>query len=150
MHQGLHWEKVLWAAGHRVTRQRALILDAVCAGEGHTPLSEIYVRVHHLDHSIDRSTVYRALHLFIGLGLVLVANTGNGETCYEIKKPQSHHHLICRQCGKEQEIGDPVLGAMFAEVSRQYGFRISTDHLVLFGLCADCLEVEGSPKSILR
>lgn len=30
---------------------------------------------------------------------------------------------------------------MFAEVWQQYGFRIATDHLVLFGFCADCLKV---------
>lgn len=139
-HQGLHWEHVLWAAGHRVTRQRAQVLDAVCAGEGHTSLAEVYGRVRRLDRTIDRSTVYRALHLFCELGLVLAADTGNGETCYEIRKPEPHHHLVCRQCGREQEIGDPVLGAMFAEVSRRYGFRIETDHLVLFGRCARCLE----------
>lgn len=84
-HQGLHWEQVLWAAGHRVTQQRALILDAVCAGEGHASLTEVYGRVHRRDRSVDCSTVYRALHLFVELGLVLVADTGDGEICYEIR-----------------------------------------------------------------
>ena len=29
----------------------------------------------------------------------------NGETVYEIPKPRKHHHLICRVCGGEREIG---------------------------------------------
>jgi Fur family ferric uptake transcriptional regulator len=137
-HDLLHWENVLWNAGHRVTRQRALILDAVCAGDGHTPFGEIHTRVRKADRSIDRSTVYRALHLFVELGLVVPADTGGVESYYEVAKPQPHHHLICRQCGSEQEIGDAALQAMFSEVSLRYGFQVATDHLVLFGYCAAC------------
>jgi hypothetical protein len=88
------WERRLWAAGHRATRQRALILDAVCAGGGHTTLGEVYARVRRADRTVDRSTVYRALHLFVELGIVLAADTGAGETVYEVAKPQPHHHLV--------------------------------------------------------
>lgn len=137
-HQAMGWEQRLGAAGHRVTRQRALILDAVCAGDGHTPLGDIYARVQQADRSIDRSAVYRALHLFVELGIVLAADTGGGETVYEIAKPHLHHHLVCRVCGREEEIGEGALGAMFDQVRQDHGFRVATDHLVLFGWCADC------------
>jgi Fur family ferric uptake transcriptional regulator len=138
-HDRLQWEEVLWAAGHRVTRQRSLILDAVCAGGGHTTLGEVYARVRRRDRSIDRSTIYRALHLFVQVGLVVAADTGKSETFYEIVKPQPHHHLVCRQCDAEQEIGDAALCALAEQVLREYRFRIATDHLVIFGLCERCL-----------
>jgi len=134
----MNWEQTLWAAGHRVTRQRALILDAVCAGDGHTPLGDIYARVQRADCSIDRSTVYRALHLFVELGIVLAADTGGGETVYEIAKPRPHHHLVCRACGREREIGESTLATMFDQIETEHGFRVATDHLVLFGTCAEC------------
>lgn len=137
-HDRLRWENILWDAGYRVTRQRALILDAVCAGEGHTTLGEVYARVRRADRSIDRSTVYRALHLFGELGVVLAADTGKGETFYEVARPQPHHHLVCRACGAEQEIGDAALRALAEEVAARHGFAVATDHLVLFGLCAAC------------
>ena len=137
-HDRLHWEQKLWAAGHRVTRQRALILEAVCAGDGHTPLSEIYLRVQKADRSIDRSTVYRALRLFVDLGLVVAADTGSDETYYEVAKLEAHHHLVCRRCGQEQEIGAAALQAMFHEMFQRHGFQVETDHLVLFGFCAEC------------
>jgi len=142
-HQELRWEAVLWAAGHRVTRQRALILDAVCAGQGHTSLGDVYARVRRADRSIDRSTVYRALHLFVDLGLVLTADTGGGETYYEIKKPHPHHHLVCRRCGDEQEIGAAAMRAVTDHVSREHGFQVATDHLVLFGRCRACRDADG-------
>jgi Fur family transcriptional regulator, ferric uptake regulator len=144
-HNGLHWEQVLWAAGHRVTPQRALILDVVCSADGHTTLGEIYARVRRADNMIDRSTVYRALHLFVHLGIVLAADTGDGETYYEIRKPQPHHHLVCRQCGREQEIGGPAVQTMFDEIARRHGFQVTTEHLVLFGICAICRQEEPRP-----
>ena len=137
-HHSIEYEAILHAAGHRVTPQRILILDTICDAGGHTSLGEIYASVHQVDPTIDRSTLYRTLKLFIDLGLVLSANTGTGETTYEIAKPHPHHHLICRRCGREQEIEHTVMQRMFDQVFQEYGFQPATDHLVLFGLCADC------------
>jgi len=137
-HYKLNYEDVIRAAGHRVTNQRVLILDAVCEGTGHSTVGQIYARTRARDRSIDRSTIYRTLKLFVELGLVLSADTGSGELVYEIAKPHHHHHLVCRQCGKEQEVGQEVMQSMFEQVEREYQFRVDTDHLVLFGLCSTC------------
>lgn len=137
-HNQTDWQEMLWAAGHRVTRQRAVILDAVCAGGGHTTLGDVYARARRADRALDRSTVYRALDLFVTLGIVVTADTGTGETTYEIARPQPHHHLVCRRCGQEREIDDAALRAMAAEIDARHGFAVNTDHLVLFGTCAAC------------
>ncbi|CAN5331291.1 transcriptional repressor [soil metagenome] len=137
-HNQIPWESILWKAGHRVTRQRALILDAVCSGGGHTPLSDICGRVRKLDATIDRSTLYRTLRLFVELGIVVAADTGGAETEYEIAKVAPHHHLVCRGCGSEQEISAHALEAMVREVRSHHQFQIETDHLVLFGYCDAC------------
>lgn len=137
-HQQLHWEAMLQRAGYRATRQRGLILDAVCAGRGHTSLGEIYARAQRHDRSLDRSTVYRALKIFVETDLVVAADTGDGETCYEIKRSEPHHHLVCRLCGWQQEIDASLLEDMVARVSDKHGFEVVTDHLVLFGFCEQC------------
>lgn len=139
-HQQLNWEEVLRRAGYRATHQRGLILDAVCAGGGHTSLGEVYARVRRWDPALDRSTVYRALKVFIETDLIIAADTGDGETYYEIKRSEQHHHLVCRSCGREQEIDGSVLLTMYAQVDEQLGFEVVTDHLVLFGYCAHCRE----------
>jgi len=134
----MDYEGIMHRAGYRVTPQRVMILDAVCEGGGHTTLKQIYGRLHRMDATIDRSSVYRTLKLFVALRLVVSAETSTGETLYEIAKPKPHHHLICRICGKEQEIGQEAMAGMFALVERQFAFTIATDHLVLYGICADC------------
>ncbi|MGI8687890.1 MAG: Fur family transcriptional regulator [Thermomicrobiales bacterium] len=137
-HETMDYEGIMHRAGYRVTPQRVMILDAVCAGGGHTTLKQVYSRLQKMDDTIDRSSVYRALKLFVALRLVVSAETPTGETVYEIPKPKPHHHLICRTCGKEQEIGQEAMAGMFALVEQRYGFTVATDHLVLYGACADC------------
>lgn len=144
-HDTLHWEQTLRRAGHRVTRQRGIILDAVCAGAGHTSLGEIYARAHRKDPSLDRSTIYRALKLFVEVGLAVAAEPGDGETYYEIKRPEQHHHLVCRNCGGDQEIDDAVFHDLVDRVAEGYGFHVATDHVVLFGVCASCREAASLP-----
>ena len=137
-HQQWNWESVLRRAGYRATRQRELILDAVCAGGGHTTLGEVYARAHRRDPALDRSTVYRALKVFVETELVVAADTGDGETCYEIKHAAPHHHLVCRACGWEGEFDDTLLQVTFDRVRDAHGFAVDTDHLVLFGYCERC------------
>ncbi len=76
-----------------------------------------------MDPTIDRSSLYRTLKLFVELGLVVSAETANGETIYEIPKPHRHHHLICRQCGTEQEIDEDVLAEALRECASAPGSR---------------------------
>jgi Fur family ferric uptake transcriptional regulator len=137
-HYQTSYEDILRAAGHRVTRQRVLILDAVCEAGGHSSLGEIYARVRLQDPSIDRSTLYRTLKLYVDLGLVVSAEPGDGETYYEIAKVHPHHHLICRFCGQEQEIEHEVVQTMFDQLNEVYGFHADSDHLVIRGICREC------------
>jgi len=139
-HHTTAYEDILRAAGHRVTRQRILILDAVCDGGKHTTLGEVYARLHTFDSSIDRSTVYRTLKLFVELGLVVSAQTGDGETYYEIAPAKPHHHLVCRRCGRETEVSGDILERTVEDVRARHGFQIDAAHLVFSGICAACLD----------
>ena len=137
-HHLLHWEHVLRRAGHRITRQRAVILDAVCAGGGHKAIDEILAAVGRQDPTVDRSTVYRTLRLFVHLGLVIEAQIPGEETRYEIKQLQPHHHLVCQQCGAEREVENDALQAMITEIYQRHRFRVTNDHLLLYGVCGVC------------
>jgi Fur family ferric uptake transcriptional regulator len=137
-HHQRDYEAIIRAAGHRVTPQRVHILDAVCAAGQHTTLGLVYARLRAAGVRIDRSTLYRTLRLFTELGLVVAAQPGDGETYYEIAGPQPHHHLVCRQCGREWEIDAAVLQPVIEQVAREHGFRVQSDHLVLAGTCAAC------------
>jgi len=138
MHQHLEYEEILRQAGCRVTRQRVLILDAVCEGHGHTSLADVYARARSYDSSINRSTVYRTLALFVRLNLVYAGVLPEGKTVYEIRTPEPHHHLVCTACGASSEIDPGVMNRFFADLARAHQFTIEARHLVISGVCSSC------------
>ena len=143
-HERIDYAAIIREKGFRVTPQRVAILDAICAGGGHTTIGEIYARVRATEPTIDRSTLYRALELFVSLGVVVSADVGRGETVYEIAQHRPHHHLVCEVCGAEEELDHKTIKLMFDVIEHKQGFTIDMDHLVLFGRCAQCRQ-EGSP-----
>jgi Fur family transcriptional regulator, ferric uptake regulator len=146
-HEQLHWEYVLNRAGHRVTRQRQVVIDAVCAGQGHTTFDDIYARVRRADRAVDRSTVYRALRLFVAVGLVVEAHTPGSETMYEVRRSAPHHHLVCQRCGAEWEISADLLQPLDDAVWSAHRFHVGTEHLVLTGCCEACARAgTGKPR----
>ena len=137
-HTTLNWEQTLARAGLRVTRQRELVLDAVCAGAGHTPIGDIYARAKARDSSLNISTVYRALRVFTDLGIVLTVPSGDGEQLFEIRHETPHHHLVCKTCGAELPMSAEVVKSLIDQVETKHGFAIDLDHLILWGRCRNC------------
>ncbi len=141
-HQKLNYLDILHKYGYRVTRQRLVILDAICAGDGHTTFNEIYARIREVDRTLDRSTLYRTLELFIAIGIIVSAERDYGEKVYEIIKHDPHHHLICRRCGFEQDISHEIMKGLFETLELTHQFSVDMDHLVVYGLCPKCIEEE--------
>lgn len=141
-HRSRNFAARIRAQGFRLTPQRQIILDAVCAGGGHTTLDEIFERVQQTAPAVNRSTLYRTLEFLRELDLVVAADIG-GQTVFEIAHEQPHHHLVCCGCGAEIEIDQTLLAPAFAEIEQAHGFSVSSDHLVIVGLCAGCREAGG-------
>ncbi|WP_322805400.1 Fur family transcriptional regulator [Thermanaerothrix sp.] len=117
-----------------------LAILEVLAGEGDSHLSalEIYERLKARLPAIAPSTVYRALERLTQQGLVSVSDMGQGVTLYERVGQALHHHLVCTACGRIFTIDHAQVGPFFAAIEAAHDFRIQTNHLILFGLCADC------------
>jgi Fur family transcriptional regulator, ferric uptake regulator len=62
---------------------------------------------------------------------------GSGHLVYEITE-HDHHHLICRKCGAEVQIGHAPLGPVFEELESSSGYRFIDSHVTFFGLCPEC------------
>ena len=136
-HHELNYDERIREQGYRLTPQRQMIMDALCAIGGHATASEVYDQVYELTPAIDRATVYRTLHFFCDLRLV-VATKMNGDTCYEIVGKTPHHHLLCRICGREQELSDYHLHDLVEHLQCEHGFTAEIDHLVIAGVCDQC------------
>ncbi|MHA7239816.1 Fur family transcriptional regulator [Arthrobacter sp. TMS1-12-1] len=102
------------------------------AQELHAALSE------HGESSV-LSTVYRALQQFVDSGDVHVFHAADGETLYRrCDRPDHHGHLICRRCGKTEELGADTVDDWRAAVSRTLGFNQISHVTEIVGTCTDC------------
>lgn len=137
-HTKLDYLNTLHQAGYRNTAQRQTVLDAVCNAGPHSPIGPIIQEARQLDPQLDQSTVYRALSLFVELGLVLSAMDENGERIYEIAREEPHHHLVCRKCGRTATIAPEISELFFNELAAAHDYRVDMDHLIVYGECASC------------
>jgi Fur family ferric uptake transcriptional regulator len=138
-HHQIRYKEQIREQGYRLTPQRQIIMDALCGINDHATVNEVYERVQAQMPSIDRATVYRTLHFFRELCLV-VATEMDGEMRYEVAGTTPHHHLICRICGAEQELSDKHLRDLVEHLQQEHGFTAEINHLVIPGVCQKCAE----------
>jgi hypothetical protein len=51
---------------------------------------------------------------------------------------EHHHHLVCSNCGRSEDVADGELARLVDEIGRRHGYRIETHRLELFGICPLC------------
>jgi len=138
-HDQLNYIERVREQGGRMTPQRQIILDAVCAIGRHTTACAIYDRVHTTTPAINRATVYRTLAFFCDLQIIVSAEI-DGQTVYEIADPTPHHHLVCRKCGYVTTLADHHLNQFIQHLVEEHRFQPEINHLTISGLCAACQE----------
>jgi Fur family transcriptional regulator, ferric uptake regulator len=128
---------------HRATAQGAAVREALTEEGGFRSAQEVYARLRAAGNSVGLSTVYRHLQAFADQGLADVIHTPDGETTYRFcgdsaQRAHHHHHLVCRGCGRAEEIEGRGIERWAANVGEKYGFT-DVDHTVeVFGVCAAC------------
>ena len=126
----------------RATRQGAAVRDALQHAGGFRSAQDVYAVLRAEGGSVGLSTVYRHLQSLVDGGVVDVIHTPEGEATYrycgDAADRNHHHHLVCRQCGRTEEIEGRAVERWAGEVADQHGYT-DVDHTVeLFGRCADC------------
>lgn len=124
-------------AGHRVTPQRLVILQALEQGS-HLSAGGIFARVETRMPAVTRSTVYCTLESFRDAGFVSETDLGHGVRKFELQGEARHHHLVCHGCGAILDLDDAVVQPLRDTIAAHYGFAAGIEHLALFGHCAAC------------
>jgi len=125
--------------GFRVTPQRRVILHILQDTHAHLTPAEIYEKARIQLPGLTETTVYRTLEFLTKIGLAQEAFNGTSKAAYEICA-YTHHHLICRKCGKEVEVPHVKVDALCKDLESETGFQLMQNHLSFFGICPDCQE----------
>jgi len=130
--------EVLREKGYRLTPQRMMVLKAIEKSDNHISAEEIHSYAHTKYPYINISTVYRTLELLKALHLVSETDLGGGRFLYHPTGKAHHHHLVCRKCGKVQDIDVSVFEHLRDELRVKYGFDAELEHMAVFGTCDRC------------
>ena len=129
---------------HRNTRQSGAVKNALVEAGGFRSAQDVYATLRAQGEPVGLSTIYRHLQSFADNGVVDVIHTPEGESTYRYCGSASragdahHHHLVCRKCGRAEEIEGRAIERWATDMAAKYGYT-DVDHTVeVFGLCADC------------
>ena len=94
---------------HRKTPERYAILEHIFSYDGHFN-ADILFNIMQKDYRVSLATVYNTLELLQECKLIIKHQLGGQFAQYEKAfGNNTHHHLICTNCGKVREFSDKEL-----------------------------------------
>ena len=125
------------ARGRKVTAQRQCIFRALQGDVTHPTAETVHARAVAEMETISLKTVYQTLNDLADLGAISVLDVGTGSTRFDPNVEISHHHLVCRSCGKVRDLAADFPGLTVSRRAAQ-GFAVDSAEVVFRGLCGDC------------
>jgi len=127
------------ASVHRMTRQRAAVLQALEASDDFLSAQQWHERLRGDGSSIGLATVYRTLQSLAEAGDVDSVRNTDGEALYRrCEGNRHHHHLRCRECGAAVEIEGPGVEEWADGIGAKFGYSRVEHTIELTGLCRKC------------
>lgn len=125
--------------GVRNTRQREAVVKVLQDVDKFISARFIHEELEERGDKVGLTTVYRTLQSLNDVGAVDVLHNADGETLYRhCLTEEHHHHLVCTNCGRSEEIeGGPV--EKWAQlVAQHFGYELVGHDAEVYGICAAC------------
>jgi Fur family ferric uptake transcriptional regulator len=130
-------ERVLRAAGLRVTRPRLAVLDAVHA-QPHLDTEALIQAARARLGLVSHQAVYDVLSVLTAKGLVRRIQPQGSVARYEARVGDNHHHLVCRSCGRITDVDCATGEAPCLTPPDSEGFVVDEAELIYWGRCGAC------------
>lgn len=127
--------------GHRVTpKVRAVVKLFLKCGRLLDPF-EVQAQLQKEFKGIGLPTIYRILDGLARCGILFTAASEDRQLryfiCHDIEAGH-HHHFICRNCGRVEEVNLCLMEEVSKYVQRRLKAKVESHFLQIEGLCAKC------------
>ncbi len=120
-----------------VTAQRLAVLRAV-ANHPHATADDLAEQVRQEIGAISRQSVYNVLNVLTDKGIIRRIQPAHSPARYEDRVGDNHHHLVCRTCGRTEDVCCAVGAAPCLHAHDQHGFQIDEAEVIYWGTCPAC------------
>ncbi|MDQ1215365.1 MULTISPECIES: Fur family transcriptional regulator [Microbacterium] len=125
------------AFGLRVTESRSAVYAALHA-RPHASADEVYAAVAERMPQTSRQSVYNALNDFADAGLARRIEPAGRSMLFELRVGDNHHHLVCTECGRVEDVDCAVGHTPCLHPSDDHGFEVASAEVTYWGRCAAC------------
>ena len=123
--------------GLSVTAQRLAVLRAVTAVP-HATADAVADAVRADIGAISRKSVYDALGVLTAKGIVRRIEPAGSPARYECRVGDNHHHLVCRSCGRLDDVDCAIGQAPCLVPADDLSFLVDEAEVIYWGTCPSC------------
>jgi Fur family ferric uptake transcriptional regulator len=128
----------LKSGGLKITSARLVLLDIFKHAKKPLSVKDLLKSFGGVD--VDTVTLYRNVESLENLGLLKKIFINNKESFFELTSAEHHHHLICKICGRIEDIAGCKIQIKEKDLLKSSSFGKIVDHsLEFFGICNSCL-----------
>lgn len=131
----------LKGAGLRVTAPRLATL-AVVEETQHQDAETIASAVRSRLGSVSTQAVYDVLKALTDTGIIRRVSPDGRGARFEIMRHDNHHHMLCRQCGRLEDVPCAVGHVPCLTPPGQLALRIESAEVLYRGLCTACTALD--------
>jgi len=124
--------------GNRMTPQRIAIISAFVENDGHPTAEQVYAEIRKAFPTTSLATVYKTITLLKEVGEILELEFGDDPSRFDVRKPHSHPHMICTNCGRIMDSEIEEFDHLVDRIAGQAGFSVHSHRFDIFGLCSHC------------
>jgi Fur family ferric uptake transcriptional regulator len=128
---------VLREHGLRVTGPRVAVYSALHALP-HATADDVTTHVRGTLGTVSNQAVYDVLGALEEVGLVRRIEPAGHPARFESRVADNHHHVVCRSCGRIDDVDCAVGGAPCLDAGAATGFAIDEAEITFWGLCPGC------------
>jgi Fur family transcriptional regulator, stress-responsive regulator len=129
--------RLLREHGMQVTAQRLAVLRAVTQ-HPHSTADEVDKHVRAELGAVSRQAVYDALGALTDKRVLRRIQPAGSPGRYEGRVADNHHHLICRSCGRTEDVDCAVGETPCLTAADDSGFEIDEAEVIYWGRCPSC------------
>lgn len=123
----------------RHSPQKETILQIVLDAKSHLLAEDVHKKAQKRIKDISLGTVYRNLSKLIEEKQISNFQSLRNLTYFEpFQDP--HHHFICQQCEKIENVGFPTVNYCKACIAPKAPFRVDDVTMTIYGTCENCVK----------